>query len=592
MKIKRFWLFAVVAMLALWPARVFILSQLSAGILECKACLAHQIILADIFYWGAIATVWALSLTRISIELRLLLRGVAVLGIWAYAIDLVVMKQFGTRLMLTDIKIYLADTTIVLNTFTQWPTLQVLLLAAAVVISLLLWIEPLRKPLGWKAPAWVASIFAMLGVLLHTFSPPSSYIHEWAIKNVLAANLPTGVSNEYSQSTVDRLKTAARAQECSKGRGIRNNVVLLILESWSTYHSQQWLGSNDWTPRLDALATQGLWFTQLHAGGFNTNQGLVSLLTGRDIVLPSLPPHQMTAFEGAWGIQDALPAQLTKLGYQTTFLTSGNLGYTRKGEWLQHIGFSETLGHDHVEFEGYRRGHFDAVADERLYEVALSYIIAQTKSEAPLFLVIENVSSHHPFVHPITGERKEESVFRYMDHAAADFIERLQENRFLDNGLIVVMSDHRAMTFITPEEQQRFGRSAASRIPGFILGGNIQRSKSVDEPMHQADLQPSLLRQISDTYCAGQRLRDLLVPEETQARCLFHARGDNRDHVDVYCAEGEGVVQVNGDDSRFISSKNLSPAKQLFILDEIAGQRLGFLPAATHQFDSSALPIH
>src|SRR5690606_13885090 len=140
----------------------------------------------------------------------------------------------------------------------------------------------------------------------------STYVHEWAVKNILATNWPNGVSKEYSQSTLERLNNLSSVQECSIGRAIRSNVVVLILESWSTYHSRRWLGSNDWTPRLDALASQGIWFNELYAGGFNTNEGLVSLLTGRDIVLPTRPPYQMEAFEGAWNAHGALPGQLTK----------------------------------------------------------------------------------------------------------------------------------------------------------------------------------------------------------------------------------------------------------------------------------------
>lgn len=393
----------------------------------------------------------------------------------------------------------------------------------------------------------------------------------------MTANRSSGVSVAYSDEARARAAASRPIQQCTAGRGQRDHVVVVLLESWSTYHSQRWLGVNDWTPRLDALAGEGVWFEQLHAGGFNTNEGLVSLLTGRDIVLPVLPAHQMGAFEGAWQAEHTLPTALNALGYHTALLTSGDLAYTRKGEWLNAVGFNETLGHDMPAFEGHPRLHFAAVEDKLLYDAAFDYIREQRQGASPSFVMVENVSSHHPFIHPTTGERREQAVFEYMDDTAADFIERLLADGFLDEGVLVVVSDHRAMTFITPEERETLGRGAASRIPGFVLARDVTAT-GVSEPVHQADLLPTVLRRVAGELCWPTPMRDWLAHEDIEPRCLLHARGDQRDRVDVFCPTGEGTVAVAGDDSAFIDVEGIPRDEQQRVLASILRQRLGLFP--------------
>lgn len=221
--------------------------------------------------------------------------------------------------------------------------------------------------------------------------------------------------------------------------------------------------------------------------------------------------------------------------------------------------------------------HFGAVADEVLYEFAFDYLRERRVDEHPSFVVIENVSSHHPFIHPDTQVRSEEAVFRYMDDSAADFIEHLLDDGFLEQGLLVVVSDHRAMTFVTPEEREALGRGAASRIPGFVLTRD-KPAAAVNEPVHQADLLPTVLRHVGEELCWPTPMCDWLVHEEIAPRCLLHARGDQRDRVDVFCPTGEGTVAVAGDDSAFVDVEGLNNAEQKQVLDNIIRQRLGMFP--------------
>ena len=562
--------------LCLLGRRLFVLQAMSYEVLGCRACVVPNVLASDVPYWAVVVALFVVSFGSRGWLWRGVWRGVALLGVALYAADMWVMSQFSTRLMLADIRVYTADTAQALALVLQWPLLHQLLVVGGLVLGAALWWWPVSEPISRRGIVLCGIALAGLGGGAWAYTPPG-YVHEWALKNVVQANWPTGLAAPYSHATQERLLAERPPEQCWAGRDQRDHVVMLVLESWSTYHSQAWLGVNDWTPRLDAWAAQGRQFETLYAGGFNTNEGLFSLLTGRDVVLPILPAHQQGAFEGAWGIENSLPAQLGKQGYQTTFMTSGNLAYTRKGEWLSQLGFEALWGHDAPAFDGVERGHFGAVPDDVLYSSALAHITRLRQDHAASLTVIENVSSHHPYVHPYSGERSEEAVFRYMDKAAGEFIDQLAASGFLEEGTLVVVSDHRAMTFVTAEEQARFGLGAVSRIPGFMLGRGVEPGK-VTLPFHQADIMPTLLRQQGERVCLHGPLRDGLDVAASEPRCMMHARGDQRDRVNVYCPEGKGTIKVMGDDSYFVNNEGLESGRRQQLLDALARQRLALEP--------------
>jgi hypothetical protein len=556
-------------------ARLKVLQDLSEAALGCRWCITPGVLQADIPLLTALAASFLIgqcfSRRLWSFPWRLL----AVAGLALYLADVWVMSQFHTRLMIADARIHLGQPDLVWRHLGTLSIAQVVL--AILVIGGLTGLCLARPRHALSPRGFIASGVALLSLSLvsHLAIPAPVYVHEWALRNVLVANLDDGLTQAYSTRTRQHWLADAEdtpTRQCHPGRARKDNIVVLILESWSPYHSQAWSGLNDWTPRLDALARQGLRFRRLHAGGFNTNEGLISLLTGRDVLLPLTLPQQQRPFEWAWGLEDTLPRQIREQGYHSAFLTSGNLAYTRKGEWLEDIGFDEIGGHDHPAYDGLPRLHFDAAPDADLYERSLAYIDSQ--GSRPHVTVIESVSTHHPFIHPETGERSEEAVFRYMDDTTSDFIAGLEAQNVLEGGILVVISDHRAMTLVSAAEQRLLGRGAASRIPGFILTGDPDDAREVDQRFHQADLPPTLLRHVSSEHCQSGPERDMLAPEESEPRCMMHARGDRRDHVDVFCPSGEGTLRVAGDESGFIDSEGLDKSRRMELLDQLARQRI------------------
>jgi len=285
----------------------------------------------------------------------------------------------------------------------------------------------------------------------------------------------------------------------------------------------------------------------MYAAGFATHEGLMGVLTGMEFLSPVKSFFDVKPFETSWGQPRTLPRLLATHGYRSAFFTAGNLEFSKKGEWLKDVGFEHVEGHDHPFYEGHPRLHFDAAPDGALYARVLEHL-DRDKSGAPRLIVVENVSSHHPFIHPLTLEHSEEAVFRYMDAAVGDFYDALKARGFFERGNLLIVSDHRAMVPLRAGEQARLGRAAMSRIPAIWAGAGTQQLGEVTEPFHQADVLDTVEWNISGAeVCNARGLRDMLHPERTTPACLYHARGDRRDSIDVFCAEGEGTIRLAGD---------------------------------------------
>lgn len=556
--------------------RFYILQELSSTYLNCRWCVFSSIINADLPFLGLLAWLYLTSLVIVNGFFSTLLRLLAMMGFVFYIADVAVMSQFTTRLYIADVITYLAQPSVIWHHLGTFSLSNILLAGTTLMASFALVIYKPGGLISKRILVWRTGTLIGLALIIPYFSPPPTLVHDWAIRNVFISNLPSGLARKYSEETWQRVmnnfQMDMKHEICQPGRNRKRHIVVLILESWSAYHSAYWSGLNDWTPKLDEIARKSISFRNFHSGGPNTMEGMMAIFTGRDFSLPIAEPYTAPPFAMAWGVSNSLPRQMKAQGYHTAFLTSSNLGFTKTREWLKDVGFDHVEGHEYIGYKGIERHHFESVPDDVLYKRVLKYL-DDVGIDGPMFLVIETVSTHHPFIHPYTQERSEGAAFKYIDDATSDFIGELGLRQFFKEGILVVLGDHRAMTILPRSESTLLGRGAASHIPAFIVSNEFQ-NKQVDQIFHQADLMPTLVAEVSDSFCYTGPFRDMLADKDTQPRCMFHARGDHRDFVDVLCANGDGTVKLDGDDSRFVDVVNLTKQEQKLLLDEIAWRRI------------------
>ena len=149
------------------------------------------------------------------------------------------------------------------------------------------------RPLPGGGRASVLAIFWWVPVPGYVYS----FVDRPLFENFIERNHNFYVRNTFSDSFRTQILAAPPpVMNCGPGKSRRLNVILLIVESLSAYHSHFFSGVDDWTPNLDAIAQRETALTNFHANGWTTTGGLVSLLTGTLPLVPELRTTRTAAF--------------------------------------------------------------------------------------------------------------------------------------------------------------------------------------------------------------------------------------------------------------------------------------------------------
>ena len=460
-----------------------------------------------------------------------------------YLFDIILIIFFSTRLYVNDIFNMYDDVFLFLGNIglTEF---------AVIVFFMLCTVMFFQKPHTRKKSTLHKKL--LLTVLASTFCvgffyEPNKSIRTIFFRNYVDVNFKSTYSKTYSEQFVSAF-TYTPESSCSKIESRRpDSVYIFLVESWSNYHSKFFGSQNDWTPYLDHLAKNNISLNQFYANGFTTEAGLYALLTGH---FPILYGQKMN-LDAAVGLMhfptsDTLPAEMARLGYHPYFITSGDLNFLDKKQWLERIGFSSIIGAADYP-ESSQRYLFNSVADGELFNKVEYVVQSDSRSK---FIVVENVSTHAPFYSPgVKGERilSENAAFLYTDKLLAKLISSIKS----ENSLIIVMSDHRAMTAMTELEKESSGMMSVSRVPAFIIRN--QKNLRLDKKFQQTDLMGSIIGLIEGRQCAGD-VKGALFPIELaiSPKCIFHARGDSRELITTKCGENlqEFNIVLDGDKTR------------------------------------------
>ncbi len=573
------WLLAVLA--ALVVTRIVLVDRNIGTYVACPGCFDSSVIAADAPVFVAVAGLLLLGGLISAGWVGRLLHLVAGLTVLAYATDLFVFRFYNTRLFVSDFRLFLVEPAAVWNQLSSGlgGAVQgvVAMGTTALVLAWLVWAHPVRSRLQRA----LLLAFVALGLLSAAIIRPPVYVNDWATENVFEANLSTSVHTPYSEETAAAVLATRPPARVVTGPadGARRNVIVLMLESWSAWHSAAWGGEENWTPGLDAAAARGTAFTDFHAIGFSTDKGLVGILAGQQVWSPFLHWLETPPFHSMWGVKRTLPRAFSPHGYHTAFLTSGPLTLYLKGEWLGDLGFDEVEGNEHAFYDSEPRFAFGAASDRALYRRAAAWLDA---AASPYLLVLETVTTHQPYTDPETGQRSLQGAMKFADRAFVDFLADLDRRDFFADGILLVVSDHRSMTPVPSRELDRWGPAALSRVPAFAIGPGFEPGTSNRRLHSQSDLVPSF-----ELWLGGRTSleshQDVMFgrapaaagPDEAATgRCLFHSRIDLRGRVDVHCDSGYGQVRLEGDDSAFVGAPGIGPGLQRDVIDTLAVLRL------------------
>jgi phosphoglycerol transferase MdoB-like AlkP superfamily enzyme len=502
-------------------------------------------------------------------SIRIALRLVLISALLITAIDLLVTHELWTRLTATELLEFMGELGAVSGFLQQLLSSNWALFATVLAVGLVLtvFVRYLRDDRPSVTPVFLYLLIGV-GVVGCELVETREY-HDAYLQNSIEVffSRQTG-SIPYSKEFVKSLPVRSlEGQSCDKAHQSRSDVILVVVESLSMYQSALFSGINDWMPEFDAISKTGVRFSNFYANGVTSEQGLVSLLTGEPPIAKG--KEAKTLFEQFRNPVQTVPRMLHGMGYDTVFLTTGNLGFVGKGKWLKDIGFDVIEGHESPAYKGLKRYQFDAAPDGALYDRALAEL--QVHKTAPTFMALETVSTHMPNVDPETGAHSQELTYRYADRQLGKFVRSLQSSGFLEHGTLIITADHRAMVPMSLKERTLYCDRGFVRIPLTVVGtGLVEREETAG--FSQTDLLPSLRNAMgAGAQCVGANQGIFLPTVEHKPKCIYTNRSYEVNDVFVHCGAEDFTIELNGDETQFLAAQSPPPG----VLPELHSLRLG-----------------
>jgi lipoteichoic acid synthase len=546
-----------ITLAALFAWRAELIESVAGTYTSCIGCFRLPVYGEDAWLMALVLTLLAAGCWFNARWLRILTRTlVALLALFATA-DVILIGTLTQRLHIDDIVRFGGDID------SNWSVVRAALSSPSGIFKALI-------AIGWIAALIVlcrpsprrprlAVVFAVLAIssalfTIYARTLPVRYVHNSFVSNVVETNLPQGRIREYSETHIAKQRDllASVTQQCERNPATtRPNVIVLMVESLSAWHMETLGGTVNWMPKLDAIARDHHYFTNFYANGYNTSGGEVSLITGR---APMNPPGALTVqFDHYVTPEGALPEIARRAGYESSFFTPGNTDFLQLGNLLKALQFDVINGAEDPFYEGHRRWQFGAAEDRVFYDRYLQWMEQRT-SEKPFLSVLLTVSSHPPFVDPHSAQINPEATMRYTDEQIAYFDAALRQRGFYDNGILLIVGDHRTMTPLAEDEFRRYGDRAFARVPMIVVGAT-DVPRVIDQAFQQTDLLPSLEWLLGGSSCTDLFHGNFLSAELKPPRYIAHVRGDDRNRIDIYHS-GNAVAgyHLDGDDSRWIDA--------------------------------------
>jgi arylsulfatase A-like enzyme len=268
----------------------------------------------------------------------------------------------------------------------------------------------------------------------------------------------------------------------------RDNVMIVILESFSREFIGSLTGKKSYTPRLDAIIGESLAFKNAFANGKQSMQALPAILAS----VPDLMDKNYVASRFAGNRVQALPSILGAAGYHTSFFHGGRNGTMHFDEFCAMAGIKHYYGLNEYEGPEAYDGNW-GIYDEEF----LQFVVKTLSSfPQPFFSAVYTLSSHHPYNVPdrykkrFEAEHPQLAAMQYADYAVGEFFAACKTQPWFTNTLFVFVADHTAKML-----PSRSGTAEElHRIPVvFYHAGDSSLRGIRTDVTQQADIMPSIL---------------------------------------------------------------------------------------------------
>ena len=240
---------------------------------------------------------------------------------------------------------------------------------------------------------------------------------------------------------------------------IRDNVVIIIVESLASEYTGLENEGKGYTPFFDSLAARGNFYREHYSNGRKSIEALPPLFAG----LPSLmnQPYITSSFQSnkLYGIGTIAK----EAGYSTSFFHGAENGTMGFNTFARIAGFDQYFG-----LREYPRDLFNRDFDGHwgiLDEPYLQYFATElNKQQQPFLTTVFTLSSHQPYTVPAKYKGRfpkgtlpiHESI-GYADFALRQFFKTAAKQPWYKNTLFIITADH-TQESSNPAYQNELGR--------------------------------------------------------------------------------------------------------------------------------------
>lgn len=341
----------------------------------------------------------------------------------------------------------------------------------------------------------------------------------------------------------------------------RPNIILIIMESFSSYLLETLGGEPDIAPNLNNLANDGILFTNLYANSFRTDRGLVSIFSG----YPAQPTTSIMKYPRKTQSLPSIPKSLKEEGYHLYYYYGGDANFTNMRSYLMGMGIENIVSDK--DFPISQRlskwGAHDEVVFNRLWSDINDKEIA-----SPFFVSLQTSSSHEPFEVPYNRLEDERlNAFAYTDECIGQFIDKLKSSSLWDSTLVMLVPDHLGAYPYDIEVQS----PSRFKIPLILTGGAVKESKRINTIGSQIDIAATLLAQLDlghDDFIFSKNLLNSNSPHFAFFTMPNFFGWVEEDNEVVFDCSSERVVFEQGDNIENSLNKGKTYIQKLY--DDIA----------------------
>ena len=287
------------------------------------------------------------------------------------------------------------------------------------------------------------------------------------------------------------------------------NIVIILMESMSSA-----LLGKGYTPVLDSLKTQSLYFSNFYSAGIHTNHGMTATLYSfpalmkRNLMKGTVTPKR-----------DGLPTVLKQNGWHNLFFMTHEAQYDNMNAFFRTNGYDEIYAQEDYPREEIVNSF--GVSDHFLFDFALEKL--NKIQDIPFMATLLTISNHPPYIIPDwfkpTSKDPETQIVEYADWCIGDFLKKVKKESWYDNTVFVVLADHGKLVGTADSELPQ----SYNHIPLMIFGAGIQPQEYNQLGM-QVDVMPTLLNIIGIDYDYNGFGTDLLH----QPRQMVFYSADNQ----------------------------------------------------------------